>query len=86
MRRGRAALAPGGTLYVLETYWDRQPNDVAQASVIATSLYFACMANGKSRMYHSADLRRCLAEAGLEVVEDHQLVYHTLFACRPTGT
>jgi ubiquinone/menaquinone biosynthesis C-methylase UbiE len=81
LKRGKAALAPGGRLHVLETYWDRQPHLAARDAVIATSLYFTCMANGDSRMYHSDDLRRLIAEAGLKVVEDHQFNYHTLFCC-----
>ncbi len=49
--------------------------------MIATSLYFACMANGNSRMYHSGDLLKCIADAGMKVVADDQLGYHTLFTC-----
>ena len=81
LRRGREALAPGGTLFVLETCWDRQPHPAARDAVIATSLYFTCMANGTSRMYHSDDLRACLAQAGLRVAAENQLGYHTLFTC-----
>lgn len=84
LRRGRRALVPGGRLYVLETYWDRQPHPAARDAVIATSLYFACMANGNSRMYHSDDLRLCLKQAGLTVRRDDQLGYHTLFTCQAT--
>lgn len=82
LRRGREALAPGGKLCVLETYWDKQPNEVAQFCINATSLYFTCMANGTSRMYHSEDMRQCVAEAGLEVDDESQFTYHTLFSCR----
>jgi hypothetical protein len=81
LKRGRAALAPGGRLHVLETYWDRQPHQAARDAVIGTSLYFSCMANGDSRMYHSDDLRGLIAEAGLKIVGDAQFNYHTLFSC-----
>lgn len=80
--RGKAALAPEGTLYVLESYWDRQSNEVGRNVVAALSLYFSCMANGKSRMYHSDDLRRCVARAGLSIMDERELGTHTLFACR----
>lgn len=83
LRRGKAALAPEGTLYVLESYWDRQSNEVGRNIVAALSLYFTCMANGTSRMYHSDDLRRCVARAGLVITEERELGTHTLFACRP---
>ena len=83
LRRGRRALAPAGRLYILETYWDRQPNPAARDAVIGTSLYFSCMANGKSRMYHSDDLRALVAAEGMRVEHDVQLGYHTLWTCRP---
>lgn len=85
LRRGREALAPDGRLYVLETYWDRQPNEIARYCVHATSLYFTCMANGTSRMYHSEDLKRCLMEAGLELEVEQQSNFHTLFTCVRKG-
>lgn len=83
LRRGRAALAPGGRLYILETYWDRQATPAARDALIGTSLYFTCMANGRSRMYHSDDLRKLVAAEGMTVVNDVQLGYHTLWTCRP---
>ena len=82
LERGRKALSDGGTLYIMETFWDRQPHDVARDVVVASSIYFACMANGDSRMYHSDDLRPCLESAGLELVCEHQLNLHTLWACQ----
>ena len=83
LRRGRKALAPDGRLYILETYWDRQATPAARDALIGTSLYFTCMANGSSRMYHSDDLRGLVAAEGMRVVHDVQLGYHTLWTCRP---
>jgi hypothetical protein len=83
LRRGREALAADGRLYVLETYWDRQATPAARDALIGTSLYFTCMANGRSRMYHSDDLRALVAAEGMTVVHDVQLGYHTLWTCRP---
>lgn len=83
LRRGRAALAPGGTLYVLESYWDRQATDIGRNAVTALSLYFTCIANGTSRMYHSDDLRACVQAAGLTLARETELGSHTLFACTP---
>ena len=61
-----------------------QPNEAAAFCLQQTSLYFTCLANGNSQMYHSSDLMRCIAEAGLKVVEDRDGVgiYHTLLKCR----
>lgn len=81
LKRARAALAPGGTLFILEPYWDHQ-HVVGRDSVIGLSLYFACMANGNSRMYHSDDMRKCVQEAGLVLAQEHRLNFHTLFACK----
>ena len=84
LRRAAAALSPGGTLYILELFWDRQPNATAAFCLQQTSLYFTCIANGNSQMYHSSDLLRCLNESGLQVVKDRDQVglYHTLLKCR----
>jgi hypothetical protein len=48
------------------------------------SLYFTCIANGNSQMYHSADMLRCVAASGLRVIGDRDQVglYHTLLQCR----
>jgi Methyltransferase domain len=81
LRRGREALAPSGRLMVLEPCWDCQPNAVARDAVMATSLYFTCMANGKSRMFHSQDLCRGFAASGLKLVAREQQGFHTLFTC-----
>lgn len=85
LRRGAAALSEGGSLYILDTYWDRQKSPAAAYCLQATSLYFTTMANGTSRMYHSRDLLRCIEAAGLRVEEDVDGlgISHTLFRCRP---
>jgi ubiquinone/menaquinone biosynthesis C-methylase UbiE len=84
LRRAHRSLAPGGALYVLDLFWDRQPNETAAFCLLQTSLYFACIANGNSQMYHSADIMRCIEESGLAVVEQHDQVgpYHTLLKCK----
>ena len=83
LRRAAEALATGGYLYILELFWDRQPNEIAAFCLQQTSLYFACIANGNSRMYRSDDLLRCIGESGLRLVEqrDHVGPYHTLLKC-----
>jgi len=84
LRRTAQAMNAGSTLYILELFWDRQPNEAAAFCLQQTSLYFTCIANGNSQMYHSADLMHCLDESGLALVEDRDEVglYHTLLKCR----
>jgi SAM-dependent methyltransferase len=85
--RARAALSDGGRLWVVEPLWERQPSDVARYCVQATSLYFACIANGTSRMYHSAQVLACGQAAGLELERDRRLgPFHTLLVFRPAGS
>ena len=78
-----AALEPGGSLFVLELFCDRQKFDAAAYSLNATSLYFTCLANGVSRMYRSADLLRVIERAGLRVRAEHDDLGlgHTLVHC-----
>jgi ubiquinone/menaquinone biosynthesis C-methylase UbiE len=84
LRRAAQALAPGGSLQILELFWDRQPNETAAFCLQQTSLYFTCIANGNSQMYHSSDLLRCVAASGLTLVEERDQVgqFHTWLKCR----
>jgi len=84
LRRAASSMTTESRLFILELFWDRQPNETAAFCLQQTSLYFTCIANGNSQMYHSSDLLRCLAESGLEVAEDRDQVglYHTLLKCR----
>lgn len=84
LRRAAAAMSPDTRLYILELLWDRQPNETAAFCLQQISLYFTCLANGNSQMYHSADLLGCIRQAGLGVEEQRDQVglYHTLLTCR----
>jgi len=59
------------TLYIMETFWDRQKYEPASLCLTMTSVYFTVMANGNSKMYHSDDLIKLVNRAGLEVVNIH---------------
>ncbi len=82
----RSADAMEGTcsLYILETYWDKQQFEASTYSLHATSLYFTNIANGCSQMYHSDDMRKLIAKSGLTLAEEigRVGVSHTLFICR----
>jgi hypothetical protein len=83
LQRVRAAMRPDSRVFILETFWDQQQHEAARFCVIGTSLYFACIANGNSRMYHSSVMKRLVAEAGLSVTEEvpHVGISHTLLVC-----
>jgi ubiquinone/menaquinone biosynthesis C-methylase UbiE len=85
LRRAARSLAPGGALHILELFWDRQPNETAAFCLQQTSLYFTCIANGNSQMYHSADMMQCLEDSGLKPTgqRDHVGLYHTWLKCQP---
>ncbi len=87
LRRARDAVAPGGRIWVLELFWDRQRFEAAAFSLQQTSLYFSCVANGNSQMYDSSLFLKLVERAGLEVCATSDAVggYHTLLECRPTA-
>jgi ubiquinone/menaquinone biosynthesis C-methylase UbiE len=86
LQRAAKSMHTGSYLYILELFWDRQKYEASSYSLNATSLYFTCLANGNSRMYHSTDMYRLIEEAGLETVDstDHIGISHTLVKCRKT--
>ncbi len=84
LTRAAKALAPNGRICILETYWNRQKYEASAFCLQQTSLYFTCMANGNSQMYHSGDMVECLNKAGLSLEEDIDNIgiSHTLFICK----
>ncbi|MEX1192683.1 MAG: class I SAM-dependent methyltransferase [Brumimicrobium sp.] len=79
----KAAMNENSRLFIMETLWDKQRFEAATYSLHATSLYFTCVANGNSRMYHSDDMLRMINEAGLKtdkIYEDVGLS-HTIISC-----
>lgn len=87
LERGAAALAPGGRLHILEAFWDRQANEVGELILQGLSLYFSCMANGTSRMYHSQDFLDLIASVGLRLASDEPIgTNHTLLTCVTAGS
>jgi len=80
----RDAMDDHAELYIMETLWDKQRFEASTYSLHATSLYFTCIANGNSRMYHSEDMVKLTEEAGLRVVEiiENVGVSHTILRCK----
>jgi ubiquinone/menaquinone biosynthesis C-methylase UbiE len=83
LRRVAEGMGSADKLYILECFQDRQQYEAARFCLQQVSLYFACMANGNSQMFHSDDMKVCLDAAGLEVIEDTDKcgISHTLFKC-----
>ncbi len=88
LRRSREALAPGGSVWVLEVCPDRQSEPAAAASLRLASLYFTALANGVSRFYRGSDLLELVAAAGLRCVTIHDGLgtAHSLFRLEPMRT
>ena len=76
-------MPPGGRLWILELFWDRQRFEAAAFSLQQTSLYFSCVANGNSQMYDSKVFLALLPRAGLAVtrLSDGVGRFHTLVEC-----
>jgi len=84
LTRAQRSLVPGGRVYVVESFTDRQPTEAATVALHGLSLYFAAIANGTSRMYASTDIIDCVARAGMRVAEDRTLgPWHTLLVLEP---
>jgi ubiquinone/menaquinone biosynthesis C-methylase UbiE len=81
LQRSYDALDEDGSLFILETYWDRQKYEASTYSLHATSLYFTNIANGNSQMYHAEDMIELIDKANMKVVNDYDNigVSHTLF-------
>ncbi|MDR2096056.1 MAG: class I SAM-dependent methyltransferase [Treponema sp.] len=69
-KTGRAA-GPQTDIWILEPLWDMQRFEASAYSLQAISLYFTCMANGKSKMYRFAELNNAVERAGFELKTAH---------------
>jgi ubiquinone/menaquinone biosynthesis C-methylase UbiE len=83
LKKGKKALNDKGSIYILETYWDKQRYPASTYSLHATSLYFTCIANGTSQMYHSEDMYKMITDAGQHVICEwgNIGISHTLINC-----
>lgn len=82
LARAAAALADGGRVLVLDTFWDRQQHEVAAYCLINTSPYFTALASGNSKMYESRAFIDCARRAGLQLadVRDGLGICHSLLS------
>jgi hypothetical protein len=84
LSRVKKAMTSESSLYIMETFWDRQRYETASFCLAQTSLYFTAMANGNSKMYHSDDMIRLIDQAGLQVetIHDNLGLGHSLVKCK----
>ncbi len=85
LKKAKSAINKNGAVYVMETFWDNQRTDAGRYSLVATSLYFTCIANGCSQMYHTQDMLNLIEKAGLKVEQTYDKigVSHTVLKCVP---
>ena len=75
-------------IYILEPFIDIQKFESAKYSLVHTSLYFACMANGYSKMYSKNDMEEFIKKAGWRIYAEYKgLGAHdyTLLECVKNG-
>lgn len=84
LQRAGMVMGDNSRLYIMETLWDRQKYEPAALSLTMTSMYFAAMANGNSKMYNTEDMRHCVESAGLEIetVYDGLGMGHSIIVCK----
>lgn len=84
LKRVKGIMSKDSSLYILDTYWDRQEYEASAFILANTSLYFACMANGNSKIYHSEDIVQCIKRAELKLIKeiDKVGIGHSLFKCK----
>jgi hypothetical protein len=86
LQRTAAAMGPAATLYILDNFWDRQRHEIGTFCLQLISLYFTCLANGRSRMYRSTDITALIEAAGFRVerIVDRLGLCSSLIVCQKT--
>jgi SAM-dependent methyltransferase len=84
LKRAATAMGPDSTLYILDLFWDRQKFEASTYCLQAVSLYFTCLATGRSRMYKASDVTAMVEAAGLKVerVIDDLGISSSMLICR----
>ena len=67
LRKVYEAATPDTNVWVLEPLWDKQKFEASSYSLMGTSLYFTCIANGNSKMYRYQELVDAIEEAGFKL-------------------
>ncbi|MDR2834855.1 MAG: class I SAM-dependent methyltransferase [Bacteroidales bacterium] len=83
LTRAAKSMSKKSRLFIMETFWDNQKFETASYCLAQISLYFTALANGNSKMYHSADMEKCVNNAGLKVEILHEGIGlgHSIMQC-----
>ena len=85
LNRVHEAVDENAFVYILEPFWNNQKFPASRFCLVGTSMYFTCIANGNSKMYHSEEMEKMSVDTGFEVVDTFELIgdsYHTLLKLR----
>ncbi|MDR1918374.1 MAG: SAM-dependent methyltransferase [Tannerellaceae bacterium] len=84
LTRAAASMSEEASLFIMETFWDRQRFETAAYCLTQISLYFTALANGNSKMYHSEDMMRCIEAAGLRIEKIYDALGkgHSILVCK----
>lgn len=84
LSRAAKSMDSNSSVFIMETFWDRQKFETAAFDLTMTSVYFTALANGNSKMYHSDDMTRCVEDAGLKVVKIYDGIGlgHSIMECK----
>ena len=85
LKRAAASMNINSSLFIMETFWDRQRFETSAFILTQVSLYFTALANGNSKMYHSDDMIRCVEAAGLtveKIYDDLGRGGHSILVCK----
>ena len=69
LEKVRTATGPDTDVYIFEPFWDKQCYEAASFSLQATSLYFTCMANGYSKMFHYGEFEEIIKNTGFVIAD-----------------
>ena len=81
----RKHMDKNSALYILEPFTDMQKFEGAGYSLVHTSLYFTCMANGISKFYTLKEMEKLVEKAGFTInkrYEDIGSFSYTLLECK----
>ncbi len=85
----RMKMDKNSSLYILEPFTDLQKFEGAEYSLVHTSLYFTCMANGVSKIYSCGEMEELIKKAGFTICNQYQNIGsydYTLMECKNTRT
>ena len=72
LKKIKEKMTPNTKIFILEPFTDKQMFDGATYSLVHISLYFTCMANGKSKMYSEKRMLELVEKAGLKLHKKYE--------------